>query len=188
MCGYSLGMKKTLASLILIAPLMLTACGGGNSQPADESTEALAVPEFRTTTEAGVDVSDQLPPDTAWACDSRPIPTVEGDETLKNFNLDGNKAIFYFAPKSHSTFNSYSYRLDFENGIMTMEDKAAGSFESFVQVYPNKEKEETFTALGSNSLTASFEVPNDFSEQLGRLKAASASINGQLAGHCSPEK
>lgn len=28
MCGYSLGMKKTLASLILIAPLMLTACGG----------------------------------------------------------------------------------------------------------------------------------------------------------------
>ena len=178
-------MKKFLS--IALVPLLLAGCGDSKNSAQDDSTPA-TIPDFETITDAGIDVSDQLPPDTAWACDSRAVPTVEGDETLKNFNLDGNKAIFYFAPKSHSTFNSYSYRLDFENGIMTMEDKAAGSFESFVQVYPNKEKEETFTALGSNSLTASFEVPSDFSEQLGRLKAASASINGELAGYCSPEK
>ena len=180
-------MKKFLS--IALVPLLLAGCGSSDDSPKaqDEKTPA-TIPDFDTKTDAGMDVSDQLPPDTAWACDSRTIPTIEGDETLKNFSLDGNKAVFYFAPKSNSSFNSYSYRLDFENGIMVMEDKAAGSFESFVQVYPNTEREETLTALGSNYLTASFEVPDNFSDQLGRLKAASASINGQLAGYCSPEK
>ncbi|MBD0853038.1 hypothetical protein CU043_02145 [Corynebacterium striatum] len=180
-------MKKTLSSLILIAPLILTACGGGNSQPADESTEALAVPEFRTTTEAGVDVSDTLPDESAWNCDPRVVQTSDGPIALKNFTMKGNEAVFYFAPNSNE-YNSYSYRLDFENGIMVMEDNAAGSFDSFVQVYPSTDEEEVFVGLGSTYLTASFEVPANDVDRLGKLKGAYASVNGELAGSCSADK
>ncbi len=179
--------KKTLSSLILIAPLMLTACGGGNSQPTDESTEALAVPEFQTTTEAGVDVSDTLPDESAWNCDPRAVQTSDGPIALKNFTMKDNEAVFYFAPNSNE-YNSYSYRLDFENGIMVMEDNVAGSFNSFVQVYPSTDEEEVLVGLSSDYLTASFEVPANDADRLGKLKGAYASVNGELAGSCSADK
>ena len=167
--------KKTLSSLILIAPLMLTACGGGNSQPTDESTEA------------GVDVSDTLPDESAWNCDPRAVQTSDGPIALKNFTMKDNEAVFYFAPNSNE-YNSYSYRLDFENGIMVMEDNVAGSFNSFVQVYPSTDEEEVLVGLSSDYLTASFEVPANDADRLGKLKGAYASVNGELAGSCSADK
>lgn len=180
-------MRKSFVPLILITPLMLTACGGDNSQPAEESTEALAVPEFQTTTDAGVDVSDTLPDESAWNCDPRTVQTSDGPIALKNFTMKDNEAVFYFAPNSNE-YNSYSYRLDFENGIMVMEDNAAGSFNSFVQVYPSTDKEEVLVGLDSDYLTASFEVPVNDADRLGKLKGAYASVNGELAGSCSTDK
>lgn len=178
-------MKKAIS--LTIAALLLTGCGTTEKETGQQdSPQAQDIPEFQTVTEAGVDVSDQLPSDSAWGCDSHVVNTSNGPETLKNFDLEDGEATFYFAPKSSSTFNSYSYRLNFENGIMVMEDNAAGDFHSFVQVYPSTEEEETSTALGSNYLTASFAVPAEHTERLGALNSASAAINGELAGECEP--
>lgn len=66
-----------------------------------------------------------------------------------------------------------------------MQDNAAGTLNSFIQVYPSTEKETVNTGLGSNYLTASFEVPGEYLDRLGNLEGAYASINGELAGSCS---
>lgn len=180
-------MKKVIT--LTIAALLLTGCSAAEKETNQHDTpQAQDIPEFQTVTEAGADVSNQLPSDSAWGCDSHVVNTSNGPETLKNFELKDGEATFYFAPKSSSGINSYSYRLNFENGIMVMEDNAAGSFHSFVQVYPSTEEEETLTGLGSSYLTASFEVPAEHTERLGNLNSASASINGELAGECDSSK
>ena len=184
---YGEGMKKVIT--LTIAALLLAGCGATEKETGQQDNpQAQDIPEFQTVTEADADVSDQLPSDSAWGCDSYVVNTSNGPETLKNFELKDGKATFYFAPKSSSSFNSYSYRLNFENGIMVMKDNAAGDFHSFVQVYPSTEKEETLTGLGSNYLTASFEVPAEHTERLGALNSASAAINGELAGYCDSSK
>lgn len=180
-------MKKIIT--LAAAALLLAGCGATEKETGQQdSPQAQDIPEFQTVTGAGADVSSQLPPDSAWGCNSHVVNTSNGPETLKNFELEDGEATFYFAPKSSSGFNSYSYRLEFENGIMVMEDDASGDFHSFVQVYPSTEKEETSTALGSNYLTASFAVPAEHTERLGALNSASAAINGELAGECEPSK
>lgn len=177
-------MKKYLS--VILIPLFLAGCSTSeDSSAASENGAKQEAPEFKTQTEAGVDVSDQLPPENAWKCDSRTVETTDGPETVKNFNFEGTEATFYFAPKANDEFNSYSYRLNFEHGIMVMEDEAAGTFNSFIQVYPSTEKETVNTGLGSNYLTASFEVPGEYLDRLGSLEGAYASINGELAGSCS---
>ncbi|ACP33515.1 hypothetical protein cauri_1922 [Corynebacterium aurimucosum ATCC 700975] len=179
-------MKKAIS--LTIAALLLTGCGATEENGQQDSPQAQDIPEFQTVTGAGADVSSQLPSDSAWGCDSHVVNTSNGPETLKNFELEDGEATFYFAPKSSSGFNSYSYRLEFENGIMVMEDDASGDFHSFVQVYPSTEEETTLVDLGSNYLTAYFEVPVEHSDKLGALNSASAAINGELAGECEPSK
>lgn len=178
-------MRKQVFASICAVTVMVSGCGTTDTTSNQAAPATPETVEFNTTTELGIDVSEQLPPDNAWTCEERIIQTSSGAMTVKNFNIEGREATFWVAPSSNAD-NSYSYKLEFENGHVVMESIAAGSFNTYIQVFPSTEEEEVPIGLGSDYLTASFEVPAEYVGRLGKLESARAAINGELAGTCYP--
>lgn len=102
--------------------LSLAACSNSGQDEAFETKSPDDI-EFKTITEADVDVSSRLPEESAWGCESRTVRTTNGFYTLKNADvLNGDEATYYFAPYKNMNY-SCSLRIQFENGTVNVRDE-----------------------------------------------------------------
>lgn len=181
-------MLKTSTSIAIAAfiSLSLAACSNSGQDEAFETKSPDDI-EFKTITEADVDVSSRLPEESAWDCESRTVRTTDGFYTLKNADvLNGDEATYYFAPYKNMNY-SYSLRIQFENGTVNVRDERNGMKRAFVQIVGSPEIE-TSSPVGGTYLTSYIPIPAEYEEELGELWSVSASINGEHAGTCKVPK
>lgn len=174
-------MKRALAAL-LAAPLLLTAC---TNQPAEPTPQAAPVSlEYDTETSLGIDATDSQPSNLAAACNERPVHTTDGYVSLKNVELEDGEIHYYFAPKG-SVYNSYIYRVKFDNGEIVVRDASNDAFEAEYRAIPSTNWKPLDISLGSSFYGQNFEIPQHLFSELGEVKTASAAVNGEHAGTCS---
>ena len=172
-------MKKRLLPLVLVPLIALAGCSGTDTAPSAQSSGAdfpsQVAPEFDTQ------VENDLPPNDALVCDSQVVRTSEHDIALTRVaNVDGERT-FYFAPQA-STYNSYDFFIQFENGRFWVSEPSSGIHRAVVS--EGSDQVEIPLALSSSFHTYGFTVPADIEQRLGAVRFYSAAVNGEHAGTC----
>lgn len=174
-------MRKPL--IALTCALMLTACGTDSGESTTTTSAQPTSLDFATESSLGVDMTDQQPGTYAKSCDERPVLTTDGYVSLKNVEIKDGEIHYFFAPHG-SSYNSYVYHVEFDHGEIIVRDISSDSFETTYRVKPGADWKPLNVGLGSNFYGASFEIPEDVHNELGKITYSSASVNGEHAGTC----
>jgi hypothetical protein len=129
-------------------------------------------------------MTDDQPTDHAAACNERPIHTTDGYVSLKNVELEDGEIYYYFAPNG-SVYNSYIYNVKFDNGEIVVRDASGDAFEAEYRAIPGTVWKPLDISLGSSFYGQNFVIPQHVFSELGQVKTAAASVNGEHAGTCS---
>lgn len=171
-------MKTRLLPLVFVPLLALAGCGDDpmpSTQSSGTDFPSQVAPEFDTK------VENDLPPSDALVCDSRVVRTSEHDVALTRVANVNGEHTFYFAPQA-STYNSYDFLIQFENGSFWVSEPSSGIHRAVVT--EGSDQEEIPLALSSSFHTYGFTVPADVEQRLGAVRFYSAAVNGEHAGTC----